>query len=320
MSVGVNVTLQAARDGGEGAFATGYDIEIIEAHHRHKVDAPSGTALKMGEVIAEALGRDLKNCAVYGREGITGERDPSTIGFLGDPRRRHRGRPHRAVRRHRRAHRDHPQVGQPRHLCAGRPARCPLPGGQARPACSTCSTCWACAERRHERSGAADPRRRREPFGGGTAAGDVGVELGDDSLEGLAPARRHARRGAQHRGLLAIDFAGGGRAEPEGFRSRSAGVAGGGAVRHLAASPDNATLGGVVDRTQRVDAGTSRCVPRAHCGGYSPARSCWPPSAPRRRSSGCRVRSGASTKRWSALPAKQAASPSTRSRARSARH
>ena len=63
------------------AMATGYDIEIIEAHHRHKVDAPSGTALKMGEVIAEALGRDLKDCAVYAREGVTGERDPSSIGF-----------------------------------------------------------------------------------------------------------------------------------------------------------------------------------------------------------------------------------------------
>lgn len=80
MSVGVNVTLKllemAAR-----ALATGYDIEIIEAHHRHKVDAPSGTALKMGEVIAAALGRDLKDCAVYAREGVTGERDPSSIGF-----------------------------------------------------------------------------------------------------------------------------------------------------------------------------------------------------------------------------------------------
>ena len=57
------------------------DIEVIEAHHRHKVDAPSGTALKMGEVIAGALGRDLKDCAVYAREGVTGERDPSSIGF-----------------------------------------------------------------------------------------------------------------------------------------------------------------------------------------------------------------------------------------------
>ena len=63
------------------AMPTGYDIEIIEAHHRHKVDAPSGTALKMGEVIAEAMGRDLKDCAVYERYGHIGERDPSTIGF-----------------------------------------------------------------------------------------------------------------------------------------------------------------------------------------------------------------------------------------------
>ncbi|MDH5571656.1 MAG: 4-hydroxy-tetrahydrodipicolinate reductase, partial [Gammaproteobacteria bacterium] len=57
------------------------DIEIIEAHHRHKVDAPSGTALRMGEVVADALGRNLKECAVYGREGISGERDRKTIGF-----------------------------------------------------------------------------------------------------------------------------------------------------------------------------------------------------------------------------------------------
>lgn len=80
MSVGVNVTLKllemAAR-----SFAEGYDIEIIEAHHRHKVDAPSGTALKMGEVIADALGRDLKEVGVFAREGVTGERDPSSIGF-----------------------------------------------------------------------------------------------------------------------------------------------------------------------------------------------------------------------------------------------
>jgi 4-hydroxy-tetrahydrodipicolinate reductase len=80
MSVGVNVTLKlleyAAR-----FFATGYDIEIIEAHHRHKVDAPSGTALAMGEAVAHALGRNLDDCAVYGRNGVTGERDPSSIGF-----------------------------------------------------------------------------------------------------------------------------------------------------------------------------------------------------------------------------------------------
>jgi 4-hydroxy-tetrahydrodipicolinate reductase len=80
MSVGVNVTFKLLEMAAK-ALSTGYDIEIIEAHHRHKIDAPSGTALKMGEVIADALGRDLKDCAVYGREGVTGERDPSTIGF-----------------------------------------------------------------------------------------------------------------------------------------------------------------------------------------------------------------------------------------------
>ncbi len=80
MSVGVNVTLKLLEMAAK-ALSTGYDIEIIEAHHRHKVDAPSGTALKMGEVIAQALGRDLKDCAVYDRYGVTGERDPSSIGF-----------------------------------------------------------------------------------------------------------------------------------------------------------------------------------------------------------------------------------------------
>ncbi|MEO7577855.1 MAG: 4-hydroxy-tetrahydrodipicolinate reductase [Massilia sp.] len=80
MSVGVNVTLKLLELAAQ-SLSEGYDIEIVEAHHRHKVDAPSGTALKMGEVIADALGRDLKECAVYGREGVTGARDPSTIGF-----------------------------------------------------------------------------------------------------------------------------------------------------------------------------------------------------------------------------------------------
>jgi 4-hydroxy-tetrahydrodipicolinate reductase len=80
MSVGVNVTMKLIEMAAK-ALAKGYDIEIIEAHHRHKVDAPSGTALKMGEVIAQAIGRDLKQCAVYAREGVTGERDPSPIGF-----------------------------------------------------------------------------------------------------------------------------------------------------------------------------------------------------------------------------------------------
>ena len=80
MSIGVNVVFQLLASAAR-ALNEGYDIEIIEAHHRHKVDAPSGTALKMGEIVAQALGRDLKDCAVYAREGVTGERDPSTIGF-----------------------------------------------------------------------------------------------------------------------------------------------------------------------------------------------------------------------------------------------
>lgn len=80
MSVGVNVVFKLL-DTASRILAEGYDIEIVEAHHKHKVDAPSGTALRMGEVVAKALERDLKECAVYGREGVTGERDPSTIGF-----------------------------------------------------------------------------------------------------------------------------------------------------------------------------------------------------------------------------------------------
>jgi 4-hydroxy-tetrahydrodipicolinate reductase len=80
MSVGVNVIFKLL-DLATKIMHTGYDVEIVEAHHRMKVDAPSGTALRMGEVVAAALGRDLKDCAVYGREGVTGERDPSTIGF-----------------------------------------------------------------------------------------------------------------------------------------------------------------------------------------------------------------------------------------------
>ncbi|KAB2876286.1 MAG: 4-hydroxy-tetrahydrodipicolinate reductase [Ideonella sp.] len=80
MSAGVNVVFKLL-DMAARALSEGYDIEIIEAHHRHKVDAPSGTALQMGEVVARALGRDLASCAVYGREGVTGERDRATIGF-----------------------------------------------------------------------------------------------------------------------------------------------------------------------------------------------------------------------------------------------
>lgn len=80
MSVGVNLLINLVQSAAK-VLNEGYDIEIIEAHHRHKVDAPSGTALRLGEAAAAALGRDLSKCAVYGREGVTGERDPSTIGF-----------------------------------------------------------------------------------------------------------------------------------------------------------------------------------------------------------------------------------------------
>ncbi|NWG39668.1 MAG: 4-hydroxy-tetrahydrodipicolinate reductase [Hydrogenophilaceae bacterium] len=79
-SVGVNLLMKLAETAAK-VLSEGYDIEIIEAHHRHKVDAPSGTALGIGQAVAGALGRDLKTCAVYGREGVTGERKPDTIGF-----------------------------------------------------------------------------------------------------------------------------------------------------------------------------------------------------------------------------------------------
>ena len=79
-SVGVNLCLKLL-DTAARVLGDDVDIEIIEAHHRHKVDAPSGTALRMGEVVAEALGRDLQKVAVYGREGQTGARARETIGF-----------------------------------------------------------------------------------------------------------------------------------------------------------------------------------------------------------------------------------------------
>jgi len=79
-SVGVTVHLKLIAEAAR-LLGDSYDVEIIEAHHRFKVDAPSGTALKMGEVVADALGRDLNECAVYGREGHTGERESKTIGF-----------------------------------------------------------------------------------------------------------------------------------------------------------------------------------------------------------------------------------------------
>ncbi len=80
MSVGVNLLLRLVEVAAT-VLQEGYDVEVLEAHHRFKVDAPSGTALALGEAIAKAMGRDLSTCAVYGREGHTGERNPGTIGF-----------------------------------------------------------------------------------------------------------------------------------------------------------------------------------------------------------------------------------------------
>lgn len=80
MSVGVNLCFKLLEIAAK-VLGDDVDVEIYEAHHRHKIDAPSGTALRMGEVVAEALGRDLKTCAVYGREGQTGARERETIGF-----------------------------------------------------------------------------------------------------------------------------------------------------------------------------------------------------------------------------------------------
>ncbi|MCE8029671.1 4-hydroxy-tetrahydrodipicolinate reductase [Halomonas daqingensis] len=81
MSVGVNLTLKLLETAARALGDEGYDIEVIEAHHRHKVDSPSGTALKMGEVVAEALGRTLKEHGVFERVGQCGPRDPKEIGF-----------------------------------------------------------------------------------------------------------------------------------------------------------------------------------------------------------------------------------------------
>ena len=80
MSVGVNLVFKLLQIAAE-TLGDSVDIEVIEAHHRHKIDAPSGTAVRMGEILADATGRDLSKVAVYGREGITGERNRATIGF-----------------------------------------------------------------------------------------------------------------------------------------------------------------------------------------------------------------------------------------------
>ena len=80
MSVGVTMLLRLVEQAAK-ALNEGYDIEVVEMHHRHKVDAPSGTALRLGEAAAKGLGKELKDCALYAREGVTGEREAGTIGF-----------------------------------------------------------------------------------------------------------------------------------------------------------------------------------------------------------------------------------------------
>jgi 4-hydroxy-tetrahydrodipicolinate reductase len=80
MSVGVTLLINLVEQAAK-VLAQGYDIEVVEMHHRHKVDAPSGTALRLGEAAAAGLGKALSECAVYAREGVTGEREAGTIGF-----------------------------------------------------------------------------------------------------------------------------------------------------------------------------------------------------------------------------------------------
>jgi len=80
MSVGVTLLINLVEQAAK-VLSDGYDIEVVEMHHRHKVDAPSGTALRLGEAAAKGLGQDLKDCAIYAREGVTGEREAGKIGF-----------------------------------------------------------------------------------------------------------------------------------------------------------------------------------------------------------------------------------------------
>ena len=121
-AVGVNAVYKLAETAAR-ILGDDYDVEIVEAHHRHKVDAPSGTALQLGEIVAQALGRDLEKNAVFGRKGDLGERKPKQIGFHADPRRRHRRRAHGDLRRQRRARRSHGALAEPHDLCPGRAAR-----------------------------------------------------------------------------------------------------------------------------------------------------------------------------------------------------
>ena len=130
MSVGVNLMFKVVADIAR-VLGDGYDVEIVEAHHRLKKDAPSGTAIKLGQVIAHALGRELEKTGVYARHGIIGaahrqrDRHPDGAG------RRHRRRAHGALRRHGRAHRDYSPGPQPGQFRPGRSAGGPVDRGPA---------------------------------------------------------------------------------------------------------------------------------------------------------------------------------------------
>ncbi len=152
MSVGTNLVFKLS-DMAARVLNDGYDVEIIEAHHRHKVDAPSGTALHIGGIIANALGRNLDECAVYGREGVTGERKASTIGFssvrggdiVGEHTVMFAGPGERVEIVVRSA--------QPLDVRSRGPCVRHVSLQVRRPAYLTCRTCWGCVKRRVRFSG-----------------------------------------------------------------------------------------------------------------------------------------------------------------------
>ena len=121
-AVGVNAVFRLA-EVAAGILGDGYDVEIVEAHHRHKVDAPSGTALKLGEMVAPSLESDLRRTRRHGREGDTGVRPAKADRIPRHSRRRYRRRAHGDLRRHRRAGGGHGPLAEPHDLCAGRAAR-----------------------------------------------------------------------------------------------------------------------------------------------------------------------------------------------------
>ncbi len=149
MSVGVVVLLSLV-EAAAAKLGPGFDIEIVEMHHKHKVDAPSGTALQLGEAAAAGTGRKLADCAVYAREGHTGERASRHDRIRGAARRRRRRRAHGDIRRRGRARRTVASRDVAAELRGRRVARRAVrrapSARRGRPACSTCATCWDCDE------------------------------------------------------------------------------------------------------------------------------------------------------------------------------